>query len=478
MIVVGAYPWSMPGSNGGPPLGYLRSILSELLSPHIGLHLLPMWPSTGDGGFAVADWTEVDPRFGTLDDLRRLAQSRPLLLDGIYNHVSWEHPIARAFLADPETNGGVLHAFSPGAAPDAPLAPRGGSVLLPIEIGGRSYEVWHTFGTVAVDVNLEDGRVLQDVFDNIDLLARLGSYAVRLDAIEYYSKPGSEPHRVADRIISHAHSRNLVPILQVDSADPLAEYEPLLASRPVLIDHSFSSFLCHGYLAQEPSYLARHLKLSESTPNFRVLRPVRTHDGVFMRSRNQDPEFLDSVVQLFQGAGLQLRYTNGALYETNHSLPHLLGVHADEELFERRLVGSLIVATMTSTIAYVLLNSLLGQRPEEHLAFGEDPRQLQRQPLTRELLTTGPWSRYRSLPRALDALASLVGTDTEDEPAFEVEAQGPVLMIRSDLGRRVAAINFSQNSQPLHVPPEAVLFECGFSNNTLGPCGSVLASVV
>ncbi len=36
-----------------------------------GLHLLPIYPSSGDGGFAPLTYQDVDPKFGTWDDVKK-----------------------------------------------------------------------------------------------------------------------------------------------------------------------------------------------------------------------------------------------------------------------------------------------------------------------------------------------------------------------------------------------------------------------
>src|SRR3954467_10268705 len=70
------------------------------------LHLMPLLrPREGenDGGYAVADYRQVDPRLGTTDDLQRVAgvlheRDISLCVDLVLNHTAREHPWARAWL--------------------------------------------------------------------------------------------------------------------------------------------------------------------------------------------------------------------------------------------------------------------------------------------------------------------------------------------------------------------------------------------
>src|SRR5271170_6106502 len=71
------------------------------------LHLMPLLrPRDGesDGGYAVADYDETDPRIGTMADLQDLAddlheRGMVLCVDLVVNHTAKEHPWARRALA-------------------------------------------------------------------------------------------------------------------------------------------------------------------------------------------------------------------------------------------------------------------------------------------------------------------------------------------------------------------------------------------
>ncbi|HPM25030.1 MAG TPA: alpha-amylase family glycosyl hydrolase, partial [Phycisphaerae bacterium] len=60
------------------------------------LHLMPLFasrPGNSDGGYAISDYRSVDPRLGTIDDLRALAADLrqagiSLVLDFVFNHTS------------------------------------------------------------------------------------------------------------------------------------------------------------------------------------------------------------------------------------------------------------------------------------------------------------------------------------------------------------------------------------------------------
>ena len=53
-----------------------------------GVHLLPFFPSTGDRGFAPVDYKDVDPQFGTWEDVEKLGEKYYLMFDFMINHIS------------------------------------------------------------------------------------------------------------------------------------------------------------------------------------------------------------------------------------------------------------------------------------------------------------------------------------------------------------------------------------------------------
>ena len=53
-----------------------------------GVHLLPVYPSSGDGGFAPLRYDQVDPHFGDWADVEAIAKTYDLMLELMVNHIS------------------------------------------------------------------------------------------------------------------------------------------------------------------------------------------------------------------------------------------------------------------------------------------------------------------------------------------------------------------------------------------------------
>ena len=100
-VIYQIYPRSFQDTTGNG-VGDLAGILTRL--DHLvtlgvdAVWISPFYPSPmADFGYDVADYTDVDPLFGTLDDFDRLlegvhARSLKLILDFVPNHSSDQHP--------------------------------------------------------------------------------------------------------------------------------------------------------------------------------------------------------------------------------------------------------------------------------------------------------------------------------------------------------------------------------------------------
>src|SRR5829696_4912209 len=77
-----------PGSLGGSLPALARLLEGALRETFDGVHILPPFPSTADRGFAPVTYRQIDPAFGTWDDIAGIARSHDLTIDLIVNHVS------------------------------------------------------------------------------------------------------------------------------------------------------------------------------------------------------------------------------------------------------------------------------------------------------------------------------------------------------------------------------------------------------
>lgn len=185
--------------------GNLKGILE-----HIGyfkelgityLHLMPLLkPRSGpnDGGYAVADYREVNERLGTMEQLRELAthlhqEGMLLVIDYVMNHTAREHQWAQAALkGDPHFQDFYL-LFDDRTLPDAyerslpevfpDFAP--GNFTWQPEIQKWA---WTTFYDFQWDLNYRNPDVFEAMLEEMLFLANVGVDVLRLDAVPFLWK--------------------------------------------------------------------------------------------------------------------------------------------------------------------------------------------------------------------------------------------------------------------------------------------------
>jgi amylosucrase len=165
------------------------------------LHLMPLLePREGDadGGYAVADYRQVDPRLGTRDDLADLATSLrerelSLCVDLVVNHTAREHAWAQAAMAGEDRYRAYYHIF-----PDRELPDRFEATLLDVfpdtapgsfswveEVDGW---VWTSFRDFQWDLDHGNPDVFGEMLEVMLDLANLGVEILRLDAVPFLWK--------------------------------------------------------------------------------------------------------------------------------------------------------------------------------------------------------------------------------------------------------------------------------------------------
>jgi glucosylglycerate phosphorylase len=173
-----------------PPLQTLRELLLQYVGSVIpGLHLLPHHPSTSDDGFAVSEFSVVDPMLGDWTDVERLADVSRLMLDAVVNHTSASHPwFVRWRCGDPEYAD-----FYIGVDPDTDLRsvtrPRTTALLTPFwtREADRRW-VWTTFSGDQVDLNYANPEVLLAMTAVLLEYVGHGARLLRLDAAGFLWK--------------------------------------------------------------------------------------------------------------------------------------------------------------------------------------------------------------------------------------------------------------------------------------------------
>ena len=197
-VVYQIYPKSFCDSNGDG-IGDLRGVTSKLdYIRDLGadyIWLTPFFRSPQrDNGYDVADYTSVEPMFGTMEDaeeLLREAEKRGigLMLDMVFNHTSTAHAWFQKALAG-EKKYLDYYIFREGA-PDAP------PTNWQSKFGGSAWEYvpglqkWylHLFDVTQADLNWDNPEVREELKNVIRFWREKGVRAFRFDVVNLISKP-------------------------------------------------------------------------------------------------------------------------------------------------------------------------------------------------------------------------------------------------------------------------------------------------
>ncbi|MBR2774652.1 MAG: alpha-glucosidase [Selenomonadaceae bacterium] len=218
------YPKSFLDTTGSGT-GDLRGVTSKLdyiKSLGVGaIWLTPFYVSPMvDNGYDIADYTAIDPRFGTMEDFDELiAQARArdikIIVDLVFNHTSDQHPWfleSKSSRNNPKADWYIWR--------DEKTNWRsifGGSAWQWCEERQQYY--LHTFAKAQPDLNWENPKVRQALFDAANFWLNKGAGGFRIDAIVYIKKPS----QFVDGV--------------VDSEDGLSSIHNIIAATPGILDY-------------------------------------------------------------------------------------------------------------------------------------------------------------------------------------------------------------------------------------------------
>ncbi|MBR3051934.1 MAG: alpha,alpha-phosphotrehalase, partial [Selenomonadaceae bacterium] len=197
-VVYQIYPKSFYDSNGDG-LGDIRGIIGKLdYIASLGVDYIwstPFFVSPmNDNGYDVANYREIDPRFGTMADVEELiaeADKRGLglMFDMVFNHTSTAHEWFQQALKG-EKKYLDYYIFKDGTADKPPTnwaSKFGGNAWEYVEHLGKWY--LHLFDVTQADLNWENPEVREELKEVLRFWKNKGVKGFRFDVVNLISKP-------------------------------------------------------------------------------------------------------------------------------------------------------------------------------------------------------------------------------------------------------------------------------------------------
>jgi len=171
------------------PLITLRKFLEEFLKDKIStIHILPFFPYSSDDGFSVINYKEVNPEFGTWENIREVEKDFNLMFDAVINHISAKSREFKAFLEDIPPYKDFFIVVDEDYDISKVFRPRALPLLTEFKTESGTKKVWTTFSGDQIDLNYKNPEVLLYIVDVLLFYVTMGASIIRLDAIAYLWK--------------------------------------------------------------------------------------------------------------------------------------------------------------------------------------------------------------------------------------------------------------------------------------------------
>ncbi|MGH0596883.1 oligo-1,6-glucosidase [Bacillus mycoides] len=240
-VVYQIYPRSFMDSNGDG-IGDLRGILAKLdYLKELGIDVIwlsPVYESPNDdNGYDISDYCKIMNEFGTMEDWDELLhemhkRNMKLMMDLVVNHTSDEHNWFIESCKSKENKYRDYYIWRPGNEGKEPNnwgAAFSGSAWQYDEMTDEYY--LHLFSKKQPDLNWDNEKVRQDVYDMMKFWLEKGIDGFRMDVINFISKEDGLPSVETDEegyVSGHKHfmnGPNIHKYLHEMNEDVLSQYD-------------------------------------------------------------------------------------------------------------------------------------------------------------------------------------------------------------------------------------------------------------
>jgi len=345
------YPRSFYDSNNDG-IGDLNGITAKLdYLKELGITLIwicPIFKSPmDDNGYDISDYYDVNPEFGTKEDLERLikeAEKRgiKIILDLVINHTSDEHEWFLEALKNPESKYRNYYIFKRGKNGLPPTNWRshfGGSAWEKVEgeadKNGNEMYYLHLFTKKQPDLNWENPEVREELYKMVNYWLEKGIAGFRVDAINsikkdenYLNLPVDGADRLAYNVKYTLNQPGIEEFLSKLAKETFKKYNCMtVAETPMLEYERYNDFIGEdGFFSMIFDFSYADLDMTK---------------GGFYYSLRDIPT-IELRNAIFESQLTQQKYGWGAPFLENHDLPRSLNKFFGEKANETnaKLLGN------------------------------------------------------------------------------------------------------------------------------------------
>lgn len=345
-VVYQIYPKSFYDSNNDG-IGDLNGITEKLdYIKHLGVDYIWITPffvsPQKDNGYDVADYCNIDPTYGTMEDFDRLSAEAKkrgigIMLDMVFNHTSTEHKWFKKALAG-EKKYQDFYIFKKGEKNTPPtnwVSKFGGNAWEYVE-ELESYYL-HLFDRTQADLNWENPEVREEIYKVVKFWLDKGVNGFRFDVVNLISKPEKfENDYQGDGRRFYTDGPKIHEYLKGLNQNTFGQKEDIITVGEM---SSTSMENCFKYSGKDENELSmvfnfHHLKVDYKNKDKWALQPF-------------DFQELKDILNSWQ-VGMQEHNAWSALFWCNHDQPRVVSRFGDDKNYWKKS------AKMLGTVVHML----------------------------------------------------------------------------------------------------------------------------
>nr|WP_237742322.1 sugar phosphorylase [Gayadomonas joobiniege] len=428
--------------DGEKPLCTLNTFLKDHLESTINsVHILPFYPYSSDDGFAVMDYSSVNPSLGDWDDIEAISKDFKLMADLVINHCSSRSIWFENFKQGKFPGKDFFFTASPDDDISQVVRPRTSPLLREVATPEGTKYVWCTFSHDQVDFDFTNLDVLYEFVRIIRLYLDKGVKIFRFDAVAFlWKEVGTksihlpqthEIIRLLRTLVEHAvPDAIIITETNVPNIENLSYFGNGNEAHCVY-NFSLPPLLLNTLISGDCRHLKRWLMtMPPSQVGTAYFNFIASHDGIGLRPAegllNEDElSTLVNTISMF-GGKVSWRSDKGVNkpYELNIALfDALQGTHKGPDKYQiDRFICAHAIMLALEGIPGIYIHSMLGTGNDyERVENTSQNRSINRHQWDISQLESALQDKYSQHAKVFQRMKSLISI-RKKQPAFHPNA--------------------------------------------------------